>query len=413
MRALTTISGKGGVGKTLVASTIIQGLIGTGRTVGAIDADFSNPNLGRMLKVSGEIAIRDDKKMVPVKATNGQLSFFSIETFAKDRGVFMTGEEYAEIIKDAVKNGVWDVEYMVVDLPAAVGSEFKSVLEIFENDYIGSVIVSQPSHLPTTERVVKLHQINGIPVLGLVENMVGFTCTTCNTQYPVFGESGIDSLAAQYKIPVLGKVPVSMEVQRDVKEGEAVVIPDSAIVSKVVETVLAARPQRLGFVEELKAKMKQVTRDTAYKLILDSLGVIKTNVNIPGLMQKNHFPGGQTIGLVVMDEKWQNEIIRKFFRITKAGQIGLLKDEDITSPNDVGVWLQIKGIALGWALIGQKKFPDGRRVPYDLMDAWLNGDARVYGDSSVVKAISFYRDVWGEAKDKVAPKLLPVIEALV
>jgi ATP-binding protein involved in chromosome partitioning len=396
------------VGKTLVASSVIQALVAKGKRVGAVDADFSNPNLGRMLKISGDITIDESKKMHPV--VSGATSFFSIETFAKDRGVFMTGDEYSEIIRDAVANGIWDVDYMVVDLPAAISNEFRSVLQLFENDYLGSIVVSQPSHLQSTERVIKLHQINGVPILGLVENMVGFTCGKCMTNYPLFGESGVDALASQYGLKVLGKIPVSMEIQNEVRAGEPVTIPDSGVTAAVADSILAAKPQELGFIQELKAKVKQVSRDTTLKLMRDSVRIIRSEVNIPALMTKNHFPGGQIIALVVMDEKWEKPITRENFKITKNGMLGFVKD---VADQEVTVWLYIKGVALGWSLIGEKKFPDGKRVSYDLMDAWLNGDARVYGDTSVVKAISFYRDVWDEAKVKVAARLGPVIEALV
>ena len=175
MYGVAIASGKGGVGKSIVSSSIIQELASAGKTVGAIDADFSNSNLGRLLRINGDISITPEKRLIPVRQ-NG-LSFFSMEQIAQDKGIAMTGEEYAEIIRDVLENGIWDVDYMVVDLPAVISNEFKSVLAYFEDNYLGTIIVAQPAHLTTTERVVKLHQINGVPIPGLVEDMVSFRCT--------------------------------------------------------------------------------------------------------------------------------------------------------------------------------------------------------------------------------------------
>jgi len=397
-------SGKGGVGKSIVSSSIIQELASAGKTVGAIDADFSNSNLGRLLRINGDISITPEKRLIPVRQ-NG-LSFFSMEQIAQDKGIAMTGEEYAEIIRDVLENGIWDVDYMVVDLPAVISNEFKSVLAYFEDNYLGTIIVAQPAHLTTTERVVKLHQINGVPIPGLVEDMVSFRCTH-GEEYPIFGKSGIDELAQKYGVQVLGKIPISMSVQEQIQSGQKVRIPDDEVVRNIAGAILTARPQKLGFVQELKSKAKEISRDLLFKLVAQSILIINKDVNIRELQEKYSFPGGTTIGLVIMDDRMKEQLERLNFRIDNGKLVA------VGEPKTVDLWIYIRGVALGWAILGKKKFPDGRWVDYDIADAWYNGDARVFGATSVVRAISFYRDIWAQTRGVLTAKLGPVIERLV
>jgi len=401
--AVALTSGKGGTGKSVVAASVIQELAKRGRKVGAIDADFSNPNLRRLLQINAELKITQDKKLLP--ASQNGVSFFTIEQVIRDKGVGMSADEYAEIMRDVIENGIWDVDYMVIDLPAIISNEFRAVLAIFEDNYLGSLIIAQPAHLQTTERVFKLHELNGIPVLGVVENMVSFTCEHGVT-YELFGSSGIDALASQYGVKVLGKIPLSMEIQRQIQDNVPVKIPQQDVVNAVVDEILASKPKTIGFVQEVKRKVKQVSRDTLFRAMKKSIEIINSQIDITAIQQKYHYPGGQNIGLVIMDEKGENIIERMNFRI-ENGKLYWVKE-----PEKVDAWIYIKGIALGWALLGKKKFPDGHEVNYDIMDAWLNGDATVYGSGSVTRAIDFFRTVWNEATPRLSPSLEPIIRSM-
>lgn len=400
MGAVAVASGKGGVGKSLVSASLVQRLAKDGKRVGVIDADFSNPNLGRLLQIKGELEIDEKKRLVPVK--QGKVQFFSLEQVVKDRGVAMSGEQYGEIIRDAVASGVWDADYMVVDLPAVISNEFRSVLAAFEDDYLGSIVVAQPAHLATTDRVIKLHQINGVPIVGLVENMVGFTCDH-GTTYDIFGKSGIDDLAKSYGLPVLAKIPVSMEVEKEVAAGRPVSIPDADMVRSIEAAVLASKPQKLGFMQELRQKSRTWSRELLFKMLIQATLIINDVVNIGDLQKKHNFPGGVTIGLVLTGEDLNDVKERLNFRI-ENGKLLVVED-----PKKVEFWVYFKGSALAWAILGRKKFPDGRVVSYDILDAFSNGDATVYGAGSIARAVSFYNDIWGQARSQLAPKLEPLL----
>ena len=400
MEAVAVASGKGGVGKSLVSSSLVQALAASGKRVGVIDADFSNPNLGRLLQIHGELEVDQNKRLVPVK--KGKVQFFSLEQVVKDRGVAMTGEQYGEIVQDAVMSGVWDADYMVVDLPAVISNEFRSVLAAFENDYLGSIVVAQPAHLATTERVVKLHQINGVPIVGLVENMVGFTCEH-GTTYDLFGKSGIDTLASTYGLPVLAKIPISMEIEKAVAAGKPVSIPDKSVAEAIEAAVLAAKPQKLGFMQELRQKAQTWTRELLFKVLVQAVLIINQAVDIGDLQKRHNFPGGITFGLLITGEDLNDVKERLNFRID-SGKLLVVQD-----PKQVEYWITVKGVALAWAILGRKKFPDGKTVPYDILDAFSNGDATVYGTGSLARGVSFYNDIWTQARAELAPKLEPLL----
>jgi|GEM_PF-1322063 Mrp family chromosome partitioning ATPase len=404
MLALATCSGKGGTGKSVCAASVAQELLARGYKVGLIDADFSNPNLAKLLRFTENMTLTPDKKLIP--AQRAGLSFFSIEQVVQDRGVGMTAEEYGEIIRDIVQNGEWNVDYLIIDLPAVVSNEFRTALALFEDNFIGTLIVAQPAHLATTERVLKLHQLNGIPVLGIIENMVYFDCEH-GTRYYLFGESGSDELAGKYAVNVIGKIPLTMKIQEQIKAGLPVMLPDKETLDNIVKTIITAKPQKLGFLAELKVRIKTMTRNAAIDLAARSTRIINAQLDIKTIQNKYNYLGNQVVALVVMDEQMR-EVVQRFNYRVKEGSLHMVKE-----PDNVDIWIYIKGTSLGWSLLGRKKFPDGHTVPYDIMDAWLNSDARVFGMGSITKAISFYRDIWGQATPALRPQLEPIIEALV
>jgi len=407
--ALSVISGKGGVGKTLISSSIVASLAERGMRVGVIDADYSNPNLGRFLRIEGDIDVTADRRIIPVR--QGNISFFSIESVAADRGVGMRGEDYALMTRDVLEYTEWNSDILVVDLPAAIGDEWRAVLSALDNYYLGSVIVAQPLHLETTERVIRLHRINGVPIIGIVENMVGFTCPHCGATYELFGPSASEELAQKYGVPLLARVPIMIEIQDLLSSGELVRLPHG-VMDPVINAVTAAQPRSLGFMQELKAKMKGIGLDLVTRVLVSGIKAINSSVDIGALKRQYGVPDDVTIALVLLNDDGEpmkglnGEPLTYNFRVV-ADKLVVVEN-----PKSIDATVMIKARALANAILGEKKLPDGTTVPYSILDAYLNGDARLIGAGSIVRGLRFYRGMLENSRLQVANILRPMVEVL-
>jgi len=407
--ALSVISGKGGVGKTLISSSIVASLAERGMRVGVIDADYSNPNLGRFLRIEGDIDVTNDRRIIPVR--QGNISFFSIESVAGDRGVGMRGEDYALMTRDVLEYTEWNSDILVVDLPAAIGDEWRAVLSALDNHYLGSVVVAQPSHLETTERVIRLHMINGVPIIGMVENMVGFTCPHCGTTYELFGPSASEELSKKYSVPLLARIPIMIEVQDMLRSGKPVRLPRD-VMDPVIAAVTAAQPRSLGFMQELKAKMKGIGLDVMTRVLVSSIKAINSSVDIASLKRQYSVPDDVTVALVLLNDDGEpmkglnGEPLTYNFRVV-ADKLVVVEN-----PKSIDTTIMIKARALANAILGEKKLPDGTTVPYNILDAYLNGDARLIGAGSVVRGLRFYKEMFETSRSQLVNILRPVVEVL-
>jgi len=407
--ALSVISGKGGVGKTLISSSIVLSLAERGMRVGVIDADYSNPNLGRFLRVEGDIDVTDDRRIIPVR--QGNISFFSIESVAGDRGVGMRGEDYALLTRDVLEYTEWDSDILVVDLPAAIGDEWRAVLSALDNYYLGSVIVAQPLHLETTERVIRLHKINGVPIIGIVENMVSFTCPHCGATYDLFGPSASGELAQKYDVPLLARVPIMLEIHDLIGAGKPVRLPNEAM-DPIINAILAARPRQLGFMQELKERAKAITLDVVTRMLVSSLKAINSSINIGELKRQYNVPDDVTIALVLLNDDGEPMRGRGGEPLTYNFRVVADKLVLVENPKSVDATIMIKVRALANAILGEKKLPDGTTVPYSILDAYLNGDARLIGAGSIVRGLRFYKEMFERSRPQLTGILRPIVEVL-
>lgn len=406
--ALSVISGKGGVGKTLVSSSIVLALAARGKRVGVVDADYSNPNLHRFLNVKGDVDFTADRRMIPVR--HGNISLFTIESIADDRGIGMRGEDYANITRDVLEFTDWGSDILVVDMPAAVGDEWRTVLSVMDNYYLGSIIVVQPSHIETAERVIRLHAVNGVPIIGIVENMVGFTCPKSGEMYEIFGPSSSDELSQKYGIPVLAKIPVMLEVQDMMHNGGPIALPDT-IMRPVIDAIAAAQPRKLGFLEEMRRKVKEYSLNTITQILVSSLKIMNTSLNIKVMREQYSVAEGATAAIMLLNDDGEP--------LTGSGGAPLMYNFRVTGdkvvlvehPKEVDTLLMIKVRAMAAALLGEKKLPDGTRVPYTMLDAFLNNDARLSGAGSFVHGLRFYKYLFESARIEISKQIRPLLEA--
>lgn len=203
------VSGKGGVGKSFVTSSLAVQMAKAGYKVGILDADITGPSIPKMLGAHGQL-VGDEKGMYPYETKEG-IKIVSINLLMEDEEapVVWRGPVIAGAVKQFWNEAVWgDVDYLFVDMPPGTGDVPLTVFQSLPVD--GIVIVTSPQEL--VQMIVKkaFHMANmmHIPVLGLVENFSYLKCPDCGKKIALFGESNIDEVAAKEGTRVLGKLPL-------------------------------------------------------------------------------------------------------------------------------------------------------------------------------------------------------------
>ena len=203
------VSGKGGVGKSFVTSSLAVQMAKAGYKVGILDADITGPSIPKMFGAHGQL-VGDEKGMYPYETKEG-IKIVSINLLMEDEEapVVWRGPVIAGAVKQFWNEAVWgDVDYLFVDMPPGTGDVPLTVFQSLPVD--GIVIVTSPQEL--VQMIVKkaFHMANmmHIPVLGLVENFSYLKCSDCGKKIALFGESNIDEVAAKEGTRVLGKLPL-------------------------------------------------------------------------------------------------------------------------------------------------------------------------------------------------------------
>ena len=203
------VSGKGGVGKSFVTSSLAVQMAKAGYKVGILDADITGPSIPKMFGAHGQL-VGDEKGMYPYETKEG-IKIVSINLLMEDEEapVVWRGPVIAGAVKQFWNEAVWgDVDYLFVDMPPGTGDVPLTVFQSLPVD--GIVIVTSPQEL--VHMIVKkaCHMANmmHIPVLGLVENFSYLKCPDCGKKIALFGESNIDEVAAKEGTRVLGKLPL-------------------------------------------------------------------------------------------------------------------------------------------------------------------------------------------------------------
>jgi len=396
------LSGKGGTGKTLVAINLAHALVKKRGSIALIDADLSNPNAAELLGVKTPIEISADS-FTPLRVND--IEFFSMATISGDKPVSMDASEYAQILRDVLKHAKWKSSLAVIDMPAGVHNEFLELLTNFGEDLLGSVIVLQPAHVESARKMLQLHKSEGVPVLGVIQNMSHFACEH-GALYEVFGHIDLEALCKEFEVEPLGSIPLSMEIRKGVMEGKPF-LPEhlSEPIIKGVEKVLESKPVGVSFVQRLKERLKEIARDAILDIMVAVIEISNTEINLGDIQKTYGFPGGRTIELDVTDESLRNVKIQAFFRV-EEGVLKLVKNPKAID-DEIRIWER----ALAWCFLGRRPDTD---TPWDLFDAWLSGKVKYYSNSSgTPRALQFMRSVWGSVKDTPSfSKLKPILEKI-
>lgn len=209
-KVIGVVSGKGGVGKSLVTSLLASAMQKKGYRAAVLDADITGPSIPRMFGVS-EKAYGVEQGIIPAKTDKG-ISLMSVNLMLENDTdpVVWRGPIIAGVVKQFWTDVIWeDVDYMFVDMPPGTGDVALTVFQSLPVD--GIVIVTSPQELVgmIVEKAVKMAEMMHIPVLGIVENMAWFECPSCKEKHKIFGDSHIEKLAEAYGIDAVAQIPIN------------------------------------------------------------------------------------------------------------------------------------------------------------------------------------------------------------
>ncbi len=215
---ILVLSGKGGVGKSTVAVNLAAALAMAGKQVGLLDVDIHGPSVPKLLHLEGTPISGGENTLFPVKVgfQTGTIRVMSVGFLLRQRddAVIWRGPRKYGLIKQFLKDVEWgDLDYLVIDSPPGTGDEPLAVAELVEKAD-GAIVVTTPQEVSVQDVrrcVVFCRQVN-LPVLGVVENMSGFTCPDCGRQVHIFGADGGKIMAEEMGVPYLGSIPIEPEV---------------------------------------------------------------------------------------------------------------------------------------------------------------------------------------------------------
>lgn len=212
-KVIAVVSGKGGVGKSLVTALTAVSVQRSGHTVGILDADITGPSVPKMFGIK-QRAEGDETGIFPVRTKLGT-DIMSVNLLLEnpEDPVIWRGPVIAGAVKQFWTDVIWgDDEFLFVDMPPGTGDVPLTVFQSIPVD--GILIVTTPQELVSmiVEKAVRMAKTMNVPILGLVENMSYAECPDCGKRIPVFGESHIDEIAAEHQLPVLGKIPMNSKL---------------------------------------------------------------------------------------------------------------------------------------------------------------------------------------------------------
>ena len=203
------VSGKGGVGKSLVTSMMAVNMQRKGYKCAILDADITGPSIPKAFGIKGSVS-GDENGMIPSHSTTGiDVKSINLLMDEETKPVVWRGPVIAGVVKQFWTDVIWnDVDYMFVDCPPGTGDVPLTVFQSLPLD--GIIIVSSPQELVSmiVEKAANMASLMNIPVLGLVENMSYAKCPDCGKEIKIFGESHIESISEKFGYELLGKIPM-------------------------------------------------------------------------------------------------------------------------------------------------------------------------------------------------------------
>jgi ATP-binding protein involved in chromosome partitioning len=251
-------SGKGGVGKSTMTANLAAALTAEGHPAGALDCDVYGYSIPRMLGVNSKPDVNAERKILPLEAAGG-VKVMSIGFFVEDNAaVVWRGPMLHKAIQQFLEDVAWgELEYLLLDLPPGTGDVSMTLAQLLPQAKFVIVTTPQPAAQSVARRGAEMASKFDLELLGVVENMSGFT-TPNGERFTIFGEGGGQLLADDLDIPLLGKVPLSEPLREHADSGSPLVTaePDSPASQAIRQTargIVAATPQELPVLQATPA----------------------------------------------------------------------------------------------------------------------------------------------------------------
>lgn len=218
---IAVVSGKGGVGKSLVTSLMAVQMRRRGFKTAILDADITGPSIPKVFGITDR-ATGDETGILPVKTKTG-IEVMSMNLLLEDAAapVVWRGPVIAGAVKQFWTDVMWgDIDYMFVDMPPGTGDVPLTVFQSLPVD--GILVITSPQELVSliVEKALKMSEIMHVPVLGLIENMSYFECPNCHEKHEIFGPSHVEASAQKYEIPHTAKLPIDPEFAAHCDKGD-------------------------------------------------------------------------------------------------------------------------------------------------------------------------------------------------
>lgn len=219
-KVIGVVSGKGGVGKSLVSCLLAAKCARAGLKVGVLDADITGPSVPRSFGITDH-AMQDSECLLP-NFSEGGVKIMSVNLLLEDENapVVWRGPVISGVVQQFWTDVRWgELDYLFVDMPPGTGDVALTVFQSLPID--GIVVVSTPQELVKmiVNKALNMAKLMDVPVLGLIENMSYYECPDCGKKLEIFGKSRINETAAEAGLPVLAKLPIDPDITRLVDEG--------------------------------------------------------------------------------------------------------------------------------------------------------------------------------------------------
>ena len=229
-KVIGVVSGKGGVGKSLVTSLLASEMQRRGHRCAVLDADITGPSIPKSFGITAK-AMGTDDFLLPVTTHSG-IQVMSINLILEEdtEPVVWRGPVIAGAVTQFWSDVLWqNVDYMFVDLPPGTGDVPLTVFQSLPID--GVVIVTTPQALVSmiVAKAVKMASMMNVPVLGIVENMSYFKCPDCGKEHAIFGESKVETVAKEFGIKHFARLPIDPVIATMVDAGEVESVPGDPI----------------------------------------------------------------------------------------------------------------------------------------------------------------------------------------
>ncbi|MGX8728025.1 MAG: P-loop NTPase [Lachnospiraceae bacterium] len=248
-KVVAVVSGKGGVGKSLVTALLAVEAAKKGKKVGILDADITGPSVPKMFGIAGQV-YGNEHGILPGYSRKEGIGMISTNLILEDAGepVIWRGPVIAGVVKQFWTDVLWgEVDLLLVDMPPGTGDVPLTVFQSLPVD--GIIVVTSPQDLVSmiVEKAVRMAEKMNIPVLGVVENLSYVACPDCGKKIKIFGESHTAEAAAAHSVPVLAELPIIPELAGLIDAGNVEDAPETALaaVDNVLEAIDAAKRREL------------------------------------------------------------------------------------------------------------------------------------------------------------------------